>query len=76
MNASFPFSFESNPANILSLGAKIILKNNNTLISTNPVIPDKADFTPPATDITGDITYNRFNTQNWNSVCLPFDIKE
>lgn len=76
IKADFPFSFESNPANILSLGAKIILKNNNTLISTNPVIPDKADFTPPATDITGDITYNRFNTQNWNSVCLPFDIKE
>lgn len=76
IKADFPFSFESNPANILSLGAKIILKNNNTLISTNPVIPDKADFTPPATDITADITYNRSNTLKWNSVCLPFDIKE
>ncbi len=76
MNASFPLSFEGNPANILSLGAKIILKNNETLISTNPVIPDKADFTPPTTDIPADIIYNRSNTQNWNSVCLPFDIKE
>ena len=68
-------SFEDNPANILSWGSKIITKNN-TYTSTNPVIIDKTNFTPPSTDITADITYNRTNTRDWNSVCLPFNIKE
>lgn len=73
----YNFNFTSNPANKLAYGAKVFIGSSSTpYVSTNPVIPDKADFTPPVTDITGDITYNRSYTQNWNSVCLPFDIKE
>ena len=72
---SFTFDFTSNPANELAYGAKVIA-GSTTYVSSNPVIPDKVNFTAPSSDITGTINYTRSNTLNWNSVCLPFDIKE
>lgn len=72
---TFSFGFTSNPANELAYGAKVIA-GSTTYVSTNPVIPDKVDFFAPSSDITGTINYTRSNTLNWNSVCLPFDIKE
>ncbi|MBO4755059.1 MAG: hypothetical protein J5543_10730 [Bacteroidales bacterium] len=71
------FEFTSNPANELAFGAKVITGSGSkkkTYVSTN--IPDKVNFTAPSSDITAKITYSRDNTLNWNSVCLPFDIKE
>lgn len=72
---TFQFDFSSNPANKLAYGAKVIV-GSTTYVSSNPVIPDKVNFTAPTADITGTINYTRSNTLNWNSVCLPFDIKE
>jgi hypothetical protein len=74
VSSKFTVTFDQNPANVLSFGAKVITKKSGTFISTN--IPDKVDFTAPTSDITGTINYTRSNTLNWNSVCLPFDIKE
>ena len=75
-NASLNFTYilDQDAANLLPAGAKIILRNGDIITSTN--IPDKVDFTAPSSDITGTINYTRSNTLNWNSVCLPFDIKE
>ena len=74
VSTSFTISFDENPANILPFGAKVITKKSGTFTSTN--IPDKVNFTAPSSDITANISYSRDDTQNWNSVCLPFDIKE
>ncbi len=67
------FVFKSNPANKLALGAKVIA-SETTYTSTN--IPDMVNFTAPSSDAAGTIHYSRSNTKDWNSVCLPFDIKE
>ncbi len=75
----YNFSFINNPANELAFGAKVIIGSSSsgtTYVSTNPIIPDKVDFQAPSSNINGTISYNRSNTFNWNSVCLPFDIKE
>ena len=74
-SALYKMTFNLNPniANELAFGTKVVV-SSNTYYSTN--ILDKVNFTPPSTDITADITYNRSNTHDWNSVCLPFDIKE
>ena len=75
----YDFSFINNPANELSFGAKVIIgsaSSGTTYVSSNPIIPDKVDFQAPSSNIDGTISYNRSNTLKWNSVCLPFDIKE
>ena len=74
VTTKFTISFEDNPANMLPFGAQITTNKNGTYISTN--IIDKVNFTAPTDDITANISYTRTNTRNWNSVCLPFDIKE
>ena len=75
----YDFSFINNPANELAFGAKVIIgsaSSGTTYGSSNSIIPDKVDFQAPSSNIDGTISYNRSNTKNWNSVCLPFDIKE
>lgn len=67
------FNLNPNIANELAFGAKVVF-SSKTYTSTN--ILDKVNFTPPTTNTTNDITYNRTNTHDWNSVCLPFGIKE
>ena len=67
------FNLNPNIANELAFGAKVVF-SSKTYTSTN--ILDKVNFTPPSTNTTTYITYNRTNTHDWNSVCLPFDIKE
>jgi len=69
----FIFNFASNPANVLSFGAKVITTDQTYVSST---IFDKVNFSAPTTEYTGEITYSRQNTKDWNSVCLPFDIQE
>jgi len=39
-------------------------------------ITDLQNYTAPTTDLYGVFSYHRDNTQAWNSVCLPFAIKE
>lgn len=39
-------------------------------------ITDLQDYTAPTADLFGVFSYYRKNTKEWNSVCLPFDIKE
>jgi len=69
------FNLSQTAANKLAFGAKLFVSSSTKYtVSTN--IPDKAKFTAPSSDTTADITYSRDNTLNWNSVCLPFDIKE
>ena len=75
----FTFDTENyNPSSELSSGAEVI--NSETESYANglkyTIIPDKTDFTAPSTDQPLNISYSRTNTENWNSVCLPFDIKE
>lgn len=72
-SSNFIFNFASNPANVLSFGAKVIT-DDQTYASTT--IFDKVNFSAPTTEYTGEITYSRQNTNDWNSVCLPFDIQE
>lgn len=73
----FNFGDDYNPASALSSGAQVILPNDITYTNTPTpyTITDLQDFTYPTTAQT--ITdYSRSNTQQWNSVCLPFDIIE
>lgn len=68
-----------NPSSELSYGAKVIISDTETYTvseTRTTDIPDKADFIAPQYSIITDINYIRDNTLNWNSVCLPFDIKE
>ena len=69
---------EYDPSSELSRGAIVITDNNSYTASGNraTTIIDKENFTAPQYSILTDITYNRSNTLKWNSVCLPFDIKE
>ena len=75
------FTFDTDnydPSSELSPGAIVVTKTNSyTATGTRTTtITDKENFTAPQYSILTDITYNRSNTLNWNSVCLPFDIKE
>lgn len=47
----------------------------NAKITTH-VIKDLSDYTAPTSDLPGVFAYSRTNTQDWNSVCLPFPIRE
>lgn len=48
---------------------------NAQVITQKTTINDMADnYTPQA--FTGLISYSRSNTAGWNTVCLPFDVKE
>lgn len=69
---SFSFDDSFNPASLLPSEATVILPNR-----TYTSIPDLVDFSAPSSDKSNvTISYSRTNTQNWNSVCLPFDIEE
>jgi len=75
------FSFDAdkyNPSSELSSGAEVIISETESYANgvKYTIIPDKTDFTAPSTDQPLNISYSRTNTENWNSVCLPFDIKE
>ena len=76
----FTFDKENyNPSSELSYGAKVIISDTETYTASETRttdIPDKVDFIAPQYSIITDINYTRDNTLNWNSVCLPFDIKE
>ena len=67
-----------NPSSELSTDAKVIISDTEYYANgvKNTIIPDKANFTAPENNITSNIFYSRENTKEWNSVCLPFDIKE
>ncbi len=78
---SVHFTFDTdnyNPSSELSPGAEVIISKTESYANglKYTIIPDKDDFTVPTTDQPINISYSRSNTQNWNSVCLPFDIKE
>ena len=78
---SVHFTFDQedyNPSSDLSSGAEVIISKTESYANGLKyiIIPDKKDFTVPATDQPLNISYSRTNTENWNSVCLPFDIKE
>ena len=79
VNVNFTFDTDNyDPSSELSPGAIVV---TNTKSYTAPgtrttTITDKENFTAPQYSILTDITYNRSNTLKWNSVCLPFDIKE
>lgn len=80
-NIGVNFTFDAddyNPSSELSPGAIVITDNNSYTASgtRTTTIIDKENFTAPQYSILTEITYNRSNTLNWNSVCLPFDIKE
>ncbi len=80
-NIGVNFTFDAddyNPSSELSPGAIVITDNNSYTASgtRTTTIIDKENFTAPQYSILTDITYNRSNTLKWNSVCLPFDIKE
>ncbi len=74
----FTFDTDYNPSSELSSGAEVIISETESYANgvKYTIIPDKTDFTAPLTDQPLNISYSRTNTKNWNSVCLPFDIKE
>ena len=77
----FTFDKDSyNPSSEPSLSRDAVIRISNTESYVNgtkiTTILDKVNFTAPETDITLNISYSRENTEEWNSVCLPFDIKE
>ncbi len=75
-NASTVVNFnfgDFDPSSLLPAGATVIIDQNTVY---NPTIPDLTDYTTPSIDITTTIHYSRSNTQDWNSVCLPFDLNE
>lgn len=74
----FAFDDNYNPSSELSSGAEVIISETESYANgvKYTIIPDKTDFTAPLTDQPLNISYSRTNTENWNSVCLPFDIKE
>ncbi len=80
-NIGVNFTFDTdnyNPSSELSSGAIVVTDTKRyTATGTRTItITDKVNFIAPQYSILTDITYNRSNTLNWNSVCLPFDIKE
>ncbi len=75
------FKFDNdndNPSSELSPGAEVIISGTEsyTAINRATTIIDKENYTAPQYNVLTNISYNRTNTYNWNSVCLPFDIKE
>ena len=80
-NQAVQFTFDTdnyNPSSELSSGAIVVTDTKRyTATGTRTItITDKVNFIAPQYSILTDITYNRSNTLKWNSVCLPFDIKE
>lgn len=41
----------------------------------NFVLTDKEDFAPQQGFVAGNVSYTRTNTQGYNTVCMPFDLK-
>lgn len=78
IGVNFTFNDNYNPSSELSSGAEVIISETEsyTAATRTTTIIDKENFTAPQYSILTDITYNRSNTLKWNSVCLPFDIKE
>lgn len=48
---------------------------SNAKITTH-AIKDLSNYTAPTSDLVGVFAYSRTDTQGWNSVCLPFPIRE
>lgn len=70
-----PASFSFKEAALsLPPGAKVKVGDNEYI--NERYIIDKEDFDAPTTSVTTSIHYSRANTKEWNSVCLPFPIKE
>lgn len=65
-----------NPANLLAPNAEIIIDTNTTIKPGVLTITDLTTFNSPRFESTSKISYSRTNTQDWNSVCLPFPIRE
>lgn len=67
-------NFEGNdPTSLLPAGCQVIDKNGNIYYN----IDDLADnYSVPTTTFSGLISYSRSKTAGWNTVCLPFDVKE
>ena len=80
VNVNFTFDNENyDPSSELSYGAEVVISSSKIYTSSEArttTITDKADFTAPQYSIITNVNYDRSNTKNWNSVCLPFDIKE
>lgn len=76
IKTTISFSEEFDPSSLLPIGATV--KVSADLTYTNEgTIPDLVDFSAPTSDKSNiTISYSRTNTQNWNSVCLPFEIEE
>jgi len=74
----FAFDDNYNPSSELSSGAEVIISETESYTATNreTTIIDKENYIAPQYNILTNICYSRTNTYNWNSVCLPFDIKE
>lgn len=70
----FIINFGNNdPTSLLPAGAQVIDNAGNLYYN----IDDLADnYSVPTSTISGLITYSRSNTAGWNTVCLPFDVKE
>lgn len=77
-NTEVNFDFgDYNPASALNYGAKVIVNANNyTNSPENITITDLQNYSLPVTNINPTIHYFRNNTQDWNSVCLPFALYE
>lgn len=65
----------SSEANIVFEDLSLPETCTNAHLITNS-IKDLTDFVAPATDQTGFFAYSRTDTKGWNSVCLPFPIRE
>ena len=78
VKAKVKFTFDSenyDPSSELSNGAEVIT-GTKTYTSGIKEIADLTDFTAPQFTTCTNISYTRQNAMDWNSVCLPFDIKE
>jgi len=71
------FNFTNyNPAVFLNPEAQVVIDGQTTYSSGTWIISDDKSFTAPRFDANTTINYSRTNTHDWNSVCLPFPIKE
>ena len=79
LNIGVKFTFDSenyDPSSELSNGAEVITDTMTYTASGIKEIADLTDFSAPQFTTCTNISYTRQNAMDWNSVCLPFDIKE
>lgn len=65
-----------NPAAFLAPNAVIEIDDKTTIAASTWTIDDEKAFNAPRFDTNTTVVYSRTNTIDWNSVCLPFAIKE